>query len=280
MVSVTLNRPHEANALSPALADEFCDVISSSDGDPECRLVVIRGSGKFFCAGGDVVGMATADDQGGFLADLAGTLHQGILQLAGSRLVTIAVVQGPAAGAGLGLVLNADIVLASPKASFVSAYGAIGLTPDCGVSYLLPRVIGRRKATQMLLTQRVVGAQEALDWGLVTELVGEDELEARTREVAAELLRGSAHALAGTKRLLNAANLTDYSGHLRDEAATISRMITYPETRARVDAFLRRSEDRGKKVDREAEPQTAPSGPGASARAQNVRVQVAEGVNQ
>ncbi len=227
---LTLNRPDQANALTLPLAQEFCAAIAQAEADPDCHVLILQGAGRFFCAGGDVAGMASSDDPATFLHTLAEQMHDGLLALARSRLVTIAAVHGPAAGAGLGLVLNADFVLASPSASFLTAYAGVGLTPDCGVSYLLPQMIGPRRAMEMAVGGRVVTAVEALNWGLVTEVVPQAELRIRARRLGARIAGGAAHVLGPTKRLLTAARLTAYADHLADEAETISTMITAPGT--------------------------------------------------
>ena len=238
---LTLNRPAEANAISIAMGKEFCAAIEQAERDPAIHVVILQGNGRFFCAGGDVAMMAAADDPAVFLKELAETMHLGLLRLAGSRLITIAAVDGYAAGAGLGLVLNADVVLASERAGFLSAYGTIGLTPDCGVSYLLPRVVGPRRAAHMALLGRKVNADEGLAWGLVTEVVAQGDLVGRARELGESLGTGASQMLGPTKKLLSAGTLEGYARHLDDEAEAISAMISLPDTRRRISEFLARS---------------------------------------
>lgn len=237
---LTLNRPAEANAISTVLAQEFCTAVEQAEADPACHVLVLQGSGKYFCAGGDVAMMAGAQDPAQFLGALAEKMHEGLVRLAESRLITIAAVHGYAAGAGLGLVLNADIVLATPSAGFLTAYGAVGLTPDCGVSYLLPQVVGLRRAAQMSLLGRAVSAEEGLEWGIVTELVQSSDLLDRARELAEQLGRSSTQALGPTKRLLAGGRNDGFARHLAVEAATIAAMIGQPETRASIAAFMAR----------------------------------------
>ena len=234
---LTLNRPAEANAIDTLMSQEFRRAVRDAEADANCHVLILQGAGKFFCAGGDVAMMAGAPDPAFFLSELAGNMHEGLLLLAGSRLVTIAVVHGVAAGAGLGLVLNADIVLASPNAKFLTAYGAVGLTPDCGVSFLLPLVVGPRRAAHMALLGHAVDASEALAWGLVNEVVAEDELLHRAGELGGQLGRGATHALGPTKRLLAGRTATDYAEHLADEQATIAGMVTHPQTQEKLAAF-------------------------------------------
>lgn len=240
LIWLTLNRPDNANAISMELAEEFCAAVDQAENDPGCHVLILKGNGRFFCAGGDVALMVAAQEPAAFLKALAEKMHEGLLRLASSRLVTIAAVHGAAAGAGLGLVLNADVVLASEKASFLSAYGAVGLTPDCGVSYLLPQVVGPRRAAAMTLMGRSATAQEAVDWGLATELVGEGRLVERARELGLAMGGGAAQALGPTKRLLAGDGAGSYAAHLADEAATISAMISHPLTRDTLENFVAR----------------------------------------
>jgi 2-(1,2-epoxy-1,2-dihydrophenyl)acetyl-CoA isomerase len=240
VLQVALNRPAEANALSIPLARELKLVVAEAESDPGCHVLVLSGNGTFFCAGGDVKGMAAAPDRVAFLHELAGTMHEVMLGLGNSRLVVVAVVDGPAAGAGLGLVLNADIVLITPRASFVSAYGKVGLTPDCGVSYLLPRVIGERRAAAVLLAGQPIDARQALEWGLANELCEVDAVEARVQELCARLTGGATQALGPTKRLLNG-DLSPYANHLAAEAESIAGISAHPDSSARITAFAERS---------------------------------------
>lgn len=238
---LTLNRPNEANALSIPLAGEFAAALALAESDPDCHILILQGSGRYFCAGGDVAGMADSEDKSGYLLDLAGAMHKVILAIAQSRLVTIAAVHGPAAGAGLGLVLNADFVLATPEATFLSAYAGVGLTPDCGVSYLLPQLIGPRRAAQMCLGGRVATARDGVDWGLASELVLTPQLRTRARELGQSLATEAPQTLGPTKRLLISDRLSAYSHHLDDELQTISSMGSNPDTMRRIAAFAERA---------------------------------------
>lgn len=237
---LTLDRPEEANALSIPLAGECATALALAESDPDCHVLILQGSGRFFCAGGDVAGMAEAEDKGGYLHDLARAMHEVVLAMARSRLVVIAAVHGPAAGAGLGLVLNADFVLAAPEATFLSAYAGVGLTPDCGVSYLLPQMVGPRRAAQMCLGGRGATAREALDWGVVSELVPTSGLRARARELGEGLAAGATQTLGPTKRLLTLEGLSAYADHLEEELESISSMGSHPDTMCRIAAFAGR----------------------------------------
>lgn len=252
---LTFNRPDDANAISTAMAEQFCAAVEQAEQDRDCHVLVLQGAGRFFCAGGDVAMMANAADPALFLGNLARTMHAGLLRLAESNLVTIAVVHGTAAGAGLGLVLNADVVLASPDARFLTAYGSVGLTPDCGVSYLLPRVVGPRRAAAMALLGRAVTADEAEAWGLATEVLPAERLVERAEELGLRAGSGATHVLGPTKRLLAGAAAGEtageragqaaggYAAHLAAEAATIADFVTHPRTKESLAAFVSKGRD-------------------------------------
>ncbi|MBO0895654.1 enoyl-CoA hydratase/isomerase family protein [Arthrobacter sunyaminii] len=241
LARLTLNRPDQANALGLVLAEELCAALAEAETRSDCHVLLLQGNGRFFCAGGDVAAMAAAADQGGFLKELAGKLHEAVLALAKSRLISIAVVNGPAAGAGLGLALNSDFVLASPRARFLSAYAGVGLTPDCGVSYLLPELAGPRRAAEMCLTGRVANHADALEWGLINEVAAAEDLARRAQELGQQLAAGAVAVLGPTKRLLRARSLAGYEAHLQEEAETIASMAGSADTRERLAAFAARS---------------------------------------
>jgi len=238
VASITLNRPAQGNAMSLQVMERLLRAIRDAEAEASCTVLVIRGAGRVFCGGGDLNDLARAGQDDALQQRMVTALQDAMFALASSRLVVIAAVGGAAAGAGLGLVLNTDIVLASTRASFHGAYGAIGLTPDAGVSHLLPGAIGAKRASAMLLTGTPVGAAQALEWGLVSELLEPEELDARADELAARLSSGAAQALGTTKRLLGAPALAGYRAHLDDEAREITAISTHPDTQARIQSLI------------------------------------------
>ena len=149
----------------------------------------------------------------------------------------VAAVQGPVAGGGLGYMLVADVIVASERATFASRYSDIGLTPDCGVSTLLPEAIGVRRALELTLTSRTLTAAEALDWGLVAEVVPPDALAARARGIAGGWLTGATAAFGQTKRLMHSGLGRAFQDALDDEARTIGGAFETPYARRAVAAF-------------------------------------------
>jgi 2-(1,2-epoxy-1,2-dihydrophenyl)acetyl-CoA isomerase len=239
--TITLNRPEQGNAIDMALAEDLLTAARAAAGDPAVRCVVLTGAGRMFCVGGDVGGFSAAGDQAsGFIRALADTLHRAVMVLHDMGKPMVALVNGPAAGAGLSLAAAADIVLASDKAHFTAAYTAIGLTPDGGMSWLLPRLVGLRVAQEMILTNRRVLAEDAAAMGLVTRVVGADALMEEGQRVAAQLASGPTAAFGAVRRLLDQAHDARLEDQLESEAAAISAAAGGAEGREGVAAFLAR----------------------------------------
>ncbi len=239
VATLTLNRPEQGNTIDMALAEDLRAAAQAVAADPAVRCVVLTGTGRMFCAGGDIGAFAGAGDQASaFIRTLADVLHEAVVVLAEMNKPLVAVVNGPAAGAGLSLAAAADIVLASEAAHFTAAYTAIGLTPDGGMSWLLPRLVGLRTAQEMILTNRRVTATEALALGLVTRVVPADDLTAEASKLAARLADGPTAAFGAVRHLLAAQSNNALAEHLDREAASIAAAAGGPEGREGVAAFL------------------------------------------
>lgn len=243
---ISLRRPQAGNALNQQLADAFAGAVQDLLAESEPQLVILTGEGSQFCAGGDVQAVATAADPGAYLAKLAATMHDALDPLAASPHLVIAVVQGAAAGAGLALALNADLVIASGRAVFLSAYAGVGLTPDCGVSRLLPKAVGLRRATELALMGRVLSAQEAQEWGIVNTVVATDALDASVEALVGRLAAGPAWAQSHTLGLLKRDDAT-YREHLDAELDGLAAQIALADTTERMQRFLSRSKDKAAK---------------------------------
>ena len=201
---LTLDRPDVGNAIDLPLARALRDAATRCADDAAIRCVVLTGAGRLFCAGGDVAAMrAAGDDLPALLHELIETLHQAVLILAAMPKPLVTLVNGPAAGAGLSLAILGDIVLSARSAHYTPAYGAIGLTADGGLSWLLPRLVGLRCAQEILLTNRRVTAEEAAAIGLVTRLVDDAALEAEGEAVATRLADGPVAATGAVRDLLH-----------------------------------------------------------------------------
>ncbi len=200
---LTLNRPDNANTLDPAMARDLMHATIACDEDPRVRAVLLTGAGSMFCAGGDIKSFdAAADALPAFIKEVTTYLHAGLSRLARMRAPVVAAVNGAAAGAGMSLACAADLVVAAESARFTMAYTRIGLVPDGSSTYYLPRVVGLRRAQELMLTNRVLSAREALEWGIVTRVVPDSELAGEAGKLAASLASGPSEAFASVKRLL------------------------------------------------------------------------------
>jgi Enoyl-CoA hydratase/carnithine racemase len=241
LAHLTLNRPERLNAIDGETARRWRDLAHEVASRDDIAAVLFDAAGPAFCAGGDVAAMAGLGGSGDQVAAFADVIHDGHLTFAQTPKPIVAAVQGVVAGGGLGFMLVADYVVASDKSRFVSKYADIALTPDCGVSTLLPEAIGARRALELLLTDRMLSAGEALDWGLVAEVVPATELADRARAVAAHWLRGASGAFGQAKRLVRSSVGRSYPDGLTDEARTIGAAFDTPDARARVAAFVAKS---------------------------------------
>jgi 2-(1,2-epoxy-1,2-dihydrophenyl)acetyl-CoA isomerase len=244
LAHVTLNRAERLNAIDGEAAERWRDIAAEIAGREDIGAMLFDAQGRAFCAGGDVKAMSelsTSDASAGAgVRRLADLIHEGHRLLRESSTPIVAAVQGAVAGGGLGFMLVADVIVASDKARFVSKYADIGLTPDCGVSTLLPEAVGRRRAAELLLTPRMLNAAEALDWGLITEVVAPDAVAERAAEIAAHWLGGATVAFGQAKRLLRAGASRSFQASLDDEAVTIGAAFDSADARARVAAFVTR----------------------------------------
>ncbi len=236
LARVTLNRPASLNAIGFEMAERWRDVARAATGDG-VRAVILDAAGPAFCAGGDVTAMAGEGVSGADITRLAHVINEGIQAFMGSAVPVVAAVQGSVAGGGLGIMLTADYIVAADSARFVSKYANIGLTPDLGATTLLPAAVGQGRALQLLLQDRSLSAAEALDWGLIAEVVARDAVAARAEEVARTWLDGAAGAFGQAKRLIRAGAGRSFAENLADEAATIGAALETPAARVRVAAF-------------------------------------------
>lgn len=236
---ITLNRPEQSNAFDLTAAHEFCAVIEQA-AKSEARVVLLTGNGPRFCAGGDVASMLVAEDQAGYLRVLAETLEAGLRSMSELPIPVVAAVQGAVAGAGLAVILSADLVVAAKPTKFLTAYAGIGLTPDCGVSYLLPRAIGQQRALELAITGRVITADEAMAWGLVNSVVEPDVLGAIAEDLATRIATGATAAIGDAKRLIRSSWDLSRSQSAAAEVDSIANAVTRDEAIALIAAFAKR----------------------------------------
>ena len=215
--------------------------VHTCEGDASIRSVLITGTGRFFCVGGDVRAFAAAgDDIGIFVRRLTASLHVAIARLAALSKPVVTAVNGPAAGAGLGLAIVGDVVIAAESAKFSLAYPAIGLSPDAGTTFMLPRLIGLRRTQEMLFLGRALGAQEAVDWRLATQTADDTAVVDEGLHLAASLAEMPTPALARSKRLLLSTYRESLEGQLELEATAITESAIHPHAAEGISAFLQR----------------------------------------
>lgn len=241
VADITLNRPDAANGIDRQMAADLLDVAIGLRHDSTVRAVLLTGAGARFCAGGDVRSFAGAgDDVPRLLREITTDLHAAISILVNLDAPLIAAVQGSAAGAGLGLVCAADLVLAGASCKFVMAYTGIGLTPDGSTTWHLPRIVGARRAMELTLTNRVLDAAEAAALGLVTDVVADDELADRARALARQLAAGPTLAYGAAKRLLRASAGHDLETQMARESDAISAAAATVDGREGIASFVQR----------------------------------------
>ena len=214
---LTLNRPDRLNAVPPAMFDAITAALGALDG---ARAVLVTGAGRGFCSGADVGGGALGSDNPGeaTFAALTGSYNPAMQAIADCAVPVISAVRGPAAGIGCSLALAADFCVASETAYFLQAFVNIGLVPDGGASWMLPRLIGRARATEMMLLGEKVPAAKAFDWGMIHKVVADDALDAEAFALAERLAAGPTMALGLMRRGLAAALDADYAAAMQREA--------------------------------------------------------------
>ena len=220
IASIVLDRPDAANGMNDTMTRELAVVAALCDND-QTKVVTITGAGRFFCAGGDLKAIAGAPSAGAFVKGIADDLHQALSTFARMDAVVITAVNGVAAGAGFSLAVTGDLVLSAESAKFTMAYTKAGLSPDGSSSYYLPRLIGIRRTQELMLTNRTLTAAQALDWGLLTEVVPDGELAARTDELAQLMAATARPSNSAVKKLL----LSTYGAAIEEQMDLESQLI-------------------------------------------------------
>jgi 2-(1,2-epoxy-1,2-dihydrophenyl)acetyl-CoA isomerase len=236
---LTLNRPNAGNALDVSLCRALLEAAIACDEDDSVRCVVITGMGRLFCAGGDVTAMAGAGDQTSrFLKEVTAYLHSAFARFARMPKPLVTVINGPAAGAGLSLAVLGDIAIAARSAHFTLAYSALGLSPDGGSTWMLPRLIGMRRTQEMALLNKRVSAEEAAETGLITRVVDDAALAAEA-EAVIQTLAGSATGALGKARQLLAESLANgFETQMELESRSLAELSRSPHGREGIAAFV------------------------------------------
>jgi 2-(1,2-epoxy-1,2-dihydrophenyl)acetyl-CoA isomerase len=220
VMTLTLNRPEVLNALTLAMMGGLLESLKRAQKDPETRCVVLTAAGRAFCAGADLGDLQRRQAQAPFsLGDeLRWHFNPLILQIRRMEKPVIGVANGLAAGAGASLILSCDLKVCSKDATFINAFVKVGLVPDSGMTYFLPRYMGLSLALEHAWTAKPITAQQALHFGWVNRVVPSEGLSAATSEIAGELLRASPLSLGLTKRAMNRSLDNNFEGQLEYEA--------------------------------------------------------------
>lgn len=236
IAEVRLNRPDALNALNEELARGFLRRMDEIASAGNVRAVIVTGMGKAFCAGGDLVAFKASTQAGALLHGLAKTFHEGVKKIRQADAPFIAAINGPCFGVGLSLACACDFRVASEHATFAVAFTGVGLSPDSGLPYYLPRIVGHAKATELALLNPVIDANQALGMHLLHR-VGKNSVD-EARALALQIARMPPRAIAATKRLLDEAFSDPLGVHLDKELASVRDTGDTADFREGCAAFL------------------------------------------
>lgn len=221
LATITLNQPDSLNALSEEIkADILTAVREIAKPSSDTRALMLTANGRAFSVGAALDNTAFAEQDRDLGESLISTYHPILLELAALKFPIISVVNGVAAGAGMSMALSADIVIASKSAYFLQAFVNIGLVPDAGSTYLLPRLVGDARARAMMMLGERLPAETAQEWGLILEAVDDEKLMERGNELAMKLAKGPTKALGGIRQLAQESLKNSYPEQLQMEAMT------------------------------------------------------------
>jgi 2-(1,2-epoxy-1,2-dihydrophenyl)acetyl-CoA isomerase len=238
---VTLNRPDSLNALTTQVGQEFLAAIAEALGNG-ARAIIVTGAGRAFCAGGDLREMQKIAAQEGkveaFFDEPLGLLNECILLIRRSPVPFIAAVNGAASGGGCNLALACDLVIAGESARFNQAFIKIGLVPDCGGTFILPRLVGWKRASELMMTGDVISANQALEMGMINAVVSDQDLSIEAMAMAEKLAQAPTAAMGRIKELLEASATNDYGRQLELERKAQIQSGQTKDFREGVAAFL------------------------------------------
>jgi 2-(1,2-epoxy-1,2-dihydrophenyl)acetyl-CoA isomerase len=238
VATVTLDSTAGRNALHIGLTNELIDVATRLGDDPDARCIVLTHEGNFFGSGADLSALAGDETDAPELRQLAGRLHEALVQFHQAEVPVLGGVDGIAAGGSFSMAIFPDLLLLSDESRLEYAYPRIGLTGDGGTTYSLPRLVGLRTAKEILLLDEPISPEEAVDMGLATEVVPADEFDDRLDELAHQLASGPTHALGKTKRLMAESFDRSLEAQLAAETEVIADATHTEDFSRGVDAFF------------------------------------------
>lgn len=237
IATITLCSTEGLNTIGERFAREVGAALRDAHADPDVRAIVVRADGPAFCAGGALDNLA-GDDARDNILGVSDALNDVVRTLHRSPHVTVASVQGPVVGGGIGIMLACDLVIASEEAFIVTGYSSLGLTPDLGVTHFLVRDVGYRRALDLCLRSERVTAREARDMGLITRVVAADRLDGEVEALVRHLGSLPPSTVRETKRVVQQAMCSTLDQQLDDEIRTLADLVGTTECRERITAFL------------------------------------------
>lgn len=242
IATISFHRPEAMNSLNEVMAQELLGIMTEFTQDPKLRVIILRGTGQLFMAGGDV---------GFFYRHLSeiekkvdsviSQVHQVVQMMQQSDKIIIAAVHGSVAGIGVSFMLASDLVIAADDTKFTLAYSKIGATPDGGLTFTLPRIVGTKKAMELALLSDVFDAKMAKSYGLINWVVKREELEQETINIATHIASGPAFTFASIKHLINTTWQRDLTGQLKAEEKSFIEVAKTEDFRRGVTAFVMKS---------------------------------------
>ncbi|MBC9936197.1 MULTISPECIES: enoyl-CoA hydratase/isomerase family protein [unclassified Leucobacter] len=238
LARITLNRPEKLNAFDREMAESWSNLATQAVREPDVKAILVEGRGRAFCAGGDVRAISEMPEGGAGVKALAERINIGIRALLDSAIPVVAAANGATAGGGLGILLSSDYAVLGERSKVGSRYANVGLTPDLSVTALLAAAVGERRALQLVLQDRMLTAEEALDWGIAAEVVPDEQVSERAEAIARSWIEGAAGAYGQAKRLIRSRPGRSIAEQLAEEAHTIGAALDGPEARERIASFL------------------------------------------
>jgi 2-(1,2-epoxy-1,2-dihydrophenyl)acetyl-CoA isomerase len=241
IATITLNRPQVMNTYALAMSERLLDISESLLNDKSTRVVILRGAGPVFMAGGDINYFKdNLDLMPEGVRSIIRTLSATIHNFRSMHQTVIGAVHGAAAGAGLSLMLACDLVVAMTGTKFTTAYSALGVSPDGGLSYFLPKLLGTKKAMELLLLSEQFNVEEAKEWGLINKVVPKSEFEAVVSSLARQCMAMPKQSMENIKRLTYLSETQSLSSQLESEAGSFTALTETADFRDRVLAFLKK----------------------------------------
>ena len=240
VAELCFDRPDRLNSVDVEMAEAFAAAVERATADPDVRAILLFGAGRAFMAGGDLASFRAAEDRAAVARAIIGPMHTGLRKLASAPQTSIAAIHGAVAGAGMSLALGADLSIAAEGTVLNLAYQKVGVPADCGATWVLPRLVGLRRAMEIALLSDDIGTEEALALGLVNRVVSADALAEEARRLARRLVAGPRVAQGRLKALLRASLSTPLPEQLDAEEEAFAACAGTQDFNEALEAFFGR----------------------------------------